>query len=302
MSDYLFLMESRLSPEQSRIIGRLQMAAGALGMTLYIAGGAIRDLICGFPIDDLDFVAEGKALQLVRALARDEEFRIVWQSESLQAAELEFPSGAQASINMARSETYSNGTMHASPAPIIVDLKRRDFSINAIGISLNPQSRGLLLDPTNGAGDMERKELRTLHSRSFSDDPSRMFRAVRICHRLHFTMESKTASQFQAAKGARLEEMASGEALLHELRQIARDHDPADILKVLEKGNLLVALNPHLHGNHVNLHGIAQATKATHTLLASGLRPPSFDLFLYLLGAKLGARDRELLSKRLEMK
>src|ERR1035437_8333878 len=111
MSDYLFLMESRLSPEQSRIIGRLQMAAGALGMTLYIAGGAIRDHICGFPIDDLDFVAEGKSLQLVRALARDEDFRIFWQSESLQAAELEFPSGAQASISMARSETFSNGVI-----------------------------------------------------------------------------------------------------------------------------------------------------------------------------------------------
>src|SRR5690242_8974280 len=106
MSDYLFLMESRLSPEQWRIVLRMQSAAEALGMTLYLVGGAIRDLICGFPIEDLDFVVEGKALQLVRSLSKVEQVRVLWQSEALQEAELEFSSGVLASVSMARSETY----------------------------------------------------------------------------------------------------------------------------------------------------------------------------------------------------
>ena len=302
MSDYLFLMESRLSPEQWRVVLRMQKAAEALGMTLYLAGGAIRDLICGFPIVDLDFVVEGKALQLLRSLSR-EEVKVTWKSEALQAAELEFFSGAPASICMARSETYSKTSTPAiAPAPILTDLKRRDFSINAIGISLNPQSRGLLLDPTNGAGDIERKEIRALHNRSFVDDPVRMFRAVRFRSSLHFSFEEKTAAQYQAAKQSRHQEEASGEGLAHELRQIARERNPAEILKALEKEKLLLALNPRLQGARVNWQGIARSVKAGQQLAQAGLHLPTFDLFLYLLGCKLGPQDRTQLAKRLDLK
>ncbi len=302
MSDYLFLMESRLSPDQWRVVLRLQKASEALGMTVYLAGGAIRDLICGFPIEDLDFVVEGKALQLIRALQR-EDARVVWQSDALQAAELEFPGGVQGSVTMARSEDYSKGPRPMiAPAPIITDLKRRDFSINAIGISLNPQSRGLLLDPTNGAGDIERKEIRTLHSRSFSDDPVRMFRAVRFRTRLHFQWEQKTAAQYQAARANHFEAEASGEGLLHELRQISRERNPVEVLRALDKEELLQAMNPRLQGGRVNVQGIAHAAKAAQLLLQSGIHGTSFDLFLYLLVRKLTPRDVALLGQRLEMK
>src|ERR1700682_5708096 len=131
MSDYLFLMESRLSAAQWQVVVRMQKAAEGLNMTLYLVGGAIRDLICGFPIEDLDFVVEGKALQMVRLLSRG-GVQVPWQSAALQAAELEFPSGVLASICMARSETYpkpDKGPVVA-PAAIITDMKRRDFSIN----------------------------------------------------------------------------------------------------------------------------------------------------------------------------
>ena len=302
MSDYLFLMESRLSPEQWRVVLRMQQAAEALGTTLYLAGGAIRDLICGFPIEDLDFVVEGKALHLLRSLSR-EEVTATWKSEALQAAELEFSSGVLASICMARSETYSGAASPAiAPAPILTDLKRRDFSINAIGISLNSQSRGLLLDPTNGAGDIERKEIRALHNRSFVDDPVRMFRAARFRTSLHFSFEEKTAAQYQVAKENRLQEKASGEGLAHELRQIARASNPAEILKALEKEKLLLALNPRLQGARVNWQGIAGAIKASQSLAQVGIHPPSFDLFLYLLGSKLAPQDRAQLAKRLDLK
>ena len=136
MSDYLFLMESRLNPEQWQVVLRMQKAAAALGMNLYLVGGAIRDLICGFPIDDLDFVVEGNALKLVRGVTR-QAVRVPWQSKALRAAELEFSSGVLASVCMARSETYAKtGSPPAiAPATIVADLKRRDFSINAIGVS-----------------------------------------------------------------------------------------------------------------------------------------------------------------------
>ena len=302
MSDYLFLMESRVTRDQWRVVTELRQAAEKLGMTLYLVGGAIRDLICGFPIEGLDFVAEGKALHLLRSLNKN-EYRITSLNESLQEAELEFSSGAVASIAMARSETFSSsGARQIEPATIMLDLKRRDFSINSIGVSLNAQSHGLLLDPTNGAGDIERKEIRGLHNRTFIDDPVRMFRAVRFRTRLGFALEQKTAAQFESAKENDLQERASGEGLAHELRQIARERNPVEILKALEKEKLLIALHPHLQGPRLNLHGIAQATKIAQTLPQYGLKPPSFDLFLYLLLVKLPPRDSADLLKRLELK
>src|SRR3990170_2208567 len=148
MSDYLFLLESRLSHAQWQVLAQVQKAAEALGVNLYLAGGTVRDLVGGFPIEDLDFVVEGNALKMARALAK-EGAEIRWQSETLRTAELAFSSEVMASVSMARSETYAKpGTAPTvAPAPIIAHLRRRDFSINAMGISLNPQSRGLLLDP-----------------------------------------------------------------------------------------------------------------------------------------------------------
>ena len=302
MADYLFLMESRLSPDQWQVVVQAQQAAEAHGLTLYLAGGAVRDLICGFPIEELDFVIEGKAMPMVRALTRHGA-RVLWQDEKLQAAELEFPTGVVASVSTARSETYTGrGAPHTAPTSIIQDLKRRDFSVNAIGISLNSQSRGLLLDPTNGAGDIERKEIRTLHNHGFSDDPVRLFRAARLRARLHFTLEQKTAAQYQAARADRLHQEASGEGLQHELRRIAREKNPVEILRALEKEKLLPAIHPRLQGGKLNLHGIAQAAKATQLLTLSGLHGTSFELFLRLLTGKLGARDQAQLFKRIELK
>jgi tRNA nucleotidyltransferase/poly(A) polymerase len=303
MSDYLFLMESRLNPEQWQAVLRMQRAAEALSMNLYLVGGAIRDLIGGFPIENLDFVVEGNALKLVRGLTR-QEVRVTWQSESLRAAELEFPAGVFASVCMARSETYARtGAPPAiAPATIVGDLKRRDFSINAIGVSLNPHSRGLLLDPTNGLADIEKKEIRTLNNYSFLDEPIRIFRAVRFRIRLRFSFEQRTAVQYQNAKESDMPQRASAEALAQELHQIARERIPAEILKALDKENLLPAWSPRLRGDRVNWQEIARATKASHSLAQVGLRAPTFPLFLYLLTRKLPARDQTQLAKRLNLK
>ncbi len=302
MSDYLFMMESRLSPQQLQVILRMQKAAEAAGMNLYLAGGAIRDLIGGFPIDDLDFVLEGKALRLLRDIPR-QEVRILWQSQALQAAEVEFTSGVWASLCMARSETYPRpgSPPVIAPASIVLDLKRRDFSINAIGLSLNPHSRGLLLDPTNGMADMEKKEIRTLHNYSFLDDPVRMFRAVRLRARLGFSIEAKTAAQYQNAKEESWQQRASGEGLAHELHEIARERSPGQVLKGLEKEGLLRVLSPRLQGSGLNWQEIGRAAKAGQALGQAGLRPPSFALFLHLLFRKLPASERTQLTKRLSL-
>lgn len=302
MPDYLFLMESRLRPEQWQVILQMQQVAEALSLNLYLVGGAVRDLIGGFPIEDLDFAVEGKALKLVREFSR-QKVRSNWQKEALQEAELEFPSGVLASVGMTRTETYPKpaAAPAIAPATILEDLRRRDFSINAIGISLNPNSRGLLLDPTNGLADMEKKQLRVLNPYSFLHDPIRLFRAVRFRTRLKFTWETKTAAQFQNAKESGVLEKVSREGLTQELRRIAREREPQEILKALEKENLLGVISPRLQGARLDLAVLARATKTSQALAAAGLPVRSFPLFLHLLTRKLPSEDRTRVLRKLEL-
>ena len=301
MPDYLFLMESRLPPAQWQVIVRVQEAAESLGVNLYLVGGAVRDLIGGFPIEDLDFVVEGKALKLVPLLTR-QNAAVLSKDEALQSAELEFPFGMLASVSMARAAFGSKPSKaRAVPATILEDLRRRDFSVNAIGISLNPQSRGLLLDPTNGVADMEKKELRALHLYSFLAEPVRMLRGVRLRTRLQYSFEPKTAAQFQDAKESKLLDKIPPEDLEQEFRRIGREQDPAEILKALDKEKLLAAVSPRLVGPRLDWPGMARAAKTSQMLAASGIQARSFPLFLHLLTCKLPPRERILVAKRLRL-
>jgi tRNA nucleotidyltransferase (CCA-adding enzyme) len=301
MPDYLFLMESRLHPARWQVIVQVQQAAESLGVNLYLVGGAVRDLIGGFPIEDLDFVVEGKALKLVPLLTR-QKARVLSKNDALQSAELEFPIGIPASVSMARAASGSKGSKaRAVPATILEDLRRRDFSVNAIGISLNPQSRGLLLDPTNGVADMEKKELRALHLYSFVEEPIRLLRGVRFRTRLKYTFEPKTAAQFEDARENKLLEKIAPEDLGKEVQRIGREQDPAEILKALDKEKLLVAVSPRLQGPRLDWKGMASAAKARQMLAASGIQASSYPLFLHLLTRKLPPRDRAQVAKRLKL-
>src|SRR5437899_4825445 len=103
---------------------------------------------------------------------------------------------------MARSEHYDKPgkAPQMAPATIIEDLRRRDFTVNAMALSLNEGSRGLLMDPFNGAADIEAKLLRVLHNYAFLEDPSRLIRATRFAARFHWPMEERTQQRYDAAK------------------------------------------------------------------------------------------------------
>lgn len=302
MSDYLFLMESRLSPAQWQVLLVVERGATALGINLYLVGGAIRDLVAGSPIDDLDFVVEGKPSKLVNALRR-QGARVLSESSALQSVELELVPGIAGSVSMARTESFARpgATPKIAPATIIADLRRRDFPMNSIGVSLSPNSRGLLLDPSNGLADIENREIRAQHNYIFLDDPVRMFRAVRLRTRLGFTWNPKLAAQFQNAREQGMAELASGEPLVQEMRQLAHERNPVPILKELEKERLLRALNPRLQGKAINWQLFSKATKASQLLAQAGLHAPSFPLFLHLLIHRLPARDRQALHRRLRL-
>jgi len=296
MSDYMFMLESHLSADQFRVVGEMQALAAAAGASLFLTGGALRDMLGGFPVRDLDFTTEGSGLKLARAAEQKYGAEIVSTDELRKSAELRFPSGVTAELGTAHSERFakSGGKPQVTPATIHEDLRTRDFTINAIALSLSKASLGLVIDPTNGAGDIERKELRAIHNYSFYDDPARMLRMVRFKVRLGYAIDERTGLQAENAREAEMLGRISPEALGAELRHIAREANPADLVRALEEAKLLSLFSPALAGAGANAAGFAKLQKARQLApFGWDMRVASLPLFLSVLLEKLSAKERQ---------
>jgi len=314
MSDYNFLMESRLSPDQLRVINQLSRAAAAEGLNFYLVGGAVRDLTYGQQtVRDLDFAVEGSPQKLLKRLAdhsaahRTESASVgstgqgaavvaehVLYDSRLNAADIVFSNGVRGEIAATRSETYSRPGARPDVAPgtIFEDLRRRDFSLNAMAISLHPNSRGLLLDPTNGAGDILKTELRALYSRSFFDDPSRIYRLLRLGERLGFKPDEKTQRWLDAAFENRSWEQVNPEQQKKELAAILQEENPSRILKMLGEKGLLAGLDRALTPAKIPYDRFAKIRAVAKIV-------PHADLFLlhfHALAEKLGSANRSRLA------
>jgi tRNA nucleotidyltransferase (CCA-adding enzyme) len=302
MSDYIFMLESRLNRDQAQLLAQMQQAAGRAQFHLFLAGGAIRDLLGGFRIRDLDFSVEGPALKLVKQLD-PRLFTVVAADEGRQSAEVVFNGAVTAEISMCRKERYTKtgGQPEITRATIQEDLLRRDFTINAIALSLNPASRGLLLDPTNGLADIEHKELRVLHNYSFFDDPARMLRLVRLEARLKYAVQEKTRTQFDAARDAGVIEYMSPRSRLTELRQLAAEERLVEAVKALQSAGLLDAFEPHL-SRKVDFSYLAKLEKSRELIDNAGQRVDMFGPFVYSLTRKLSPAERAHLRSRCGMK
>lgn len=199
MSDYMFILESHLSAEQNTVLASVQSAAAEANLSLFLTGGAMRDMLGGFPIRDLDFTVEGPALKLAKNMVKSGIAEIVSIDEHRKMVDVRFPNGVRSEISMARQEKYGKpgAKPQITPATVHEDLRGRDFTINAIALSLSRASRGLMIDPTNGASDLERKELRAISNYSLYDDPVRLLRLIRFKARLGFTIDERTLQQFK---------------------------------------------------------------------------------------------------------
>lgn len=280
MADYNFLLESRLSPEQFRVLNQISRLAADQGLNIYLVGGAVRDLTYGQQtIKDLDFAVEGSPARLIRHLGpprngrvQRSELRVAAPEPTtaeleylrfdsrLEAAEFAFMNGVRGSLARCRDEIYSKpGRPPAvASATIFEDLKRRDFSINAMAVSLHPNSRGLLLDPTNGGADVESRELRVLHSRSFSEDPSRLYRLLRLWARLDFKPGERTKQHFDSALENRVWERMTSEQRGAELRGVLQEENPGRVLKILAERGLLSGLDRKLARTRIPYDGFAK--------------------------------------------
>jgi len=306
MSDYNFLMESRLSPEQFQMVNHLSRIAGSQGLNLYLVGGAVRDLTYGQQIiRDLDFAVEGNPQKILRSLqspprgSEPAPGRVAHQQHRsrLNSTEITFSNGVRAEIAATRDEVYSKPGRRPEIAwaGIFEDLRRRDFSVDAMAVSLHPNSRGLLLDPTNGAADIERRELRALHSRSFQEDPSRFYRLLRLGMRLDFKPEERTRMWLDAALESRAWERMDPDQQGRELRAVLQEDNPGRVLKGLSERGLLAGLDRKLGAARLPYDHFARIRTVAQSI-------PGADAFLvnfHCLTAKLGGAQRKRLATKI---
>jgi tRNA nucleotidyltransferase (CCA-adding enzyme) len=260
-------------------------------------GGFVRDALLEKPINDFDIVIEGDATKLGRALVQRFGGRVTvhapfktatWfvpETFNFQPSTLDLIS--------ARSETYARPA--ALPTiklgALTDDLRRRDFTINAMAVRLDADHFGELTDPLGGRADLERGLVRVLHPNSFVDDPTRLFRAVRYAARYGFKIESETEASIPSA--LKYVDELSPERLRHELDLILEEDDAVPMLEKLWALGIAQAARPALPSDEATRGRIQRAVKVPS---AVGSRV-HFRWAVWLMGLPL--KEIRALSKRL---
>jgi tRNA nucleotidyltransferase (CCA-adding enzyme) len=303
MADYIYTMEIRLTPDQLKGVGLVQDVARSAGMNLYLTGGAIRDIISGFTIRDLDFTVQGNPLKLQKDLEKAGA-KITAVEEDIRTIFLSLPGNARAEVSMARTERFEKTGKPpiVMPATIHDDLRRRDFSVNAMALSLNDGSRGLLLDPFNGVADIEAKLIRILHNYSFLEDPSRLIRATRFSARFHWPLEERTQARYDAAKEGKYIDHILRSSIGHEIAALAHEDDPLNVVKMLEKEGWLQVLHERWTTAKADLNGLSALMKTRQQMLDLGYTPDAGPAVMYFLTGHFSDKDIAEIQKMIPRK
>lgn len=246
-------MEQYLPPQLLRLLKHITQQAAKQGERLWVVGGMVRDMLLvqsslrAALRFDLDLVVEGDAAKLAQRVAETTKARPVIHHR-FGTAKLSYERFAL-DVATARRETYARaGALPAvTPGNIEDDLARRDFSINAMAISLGLEDYGDFFDPHQGRSDLERRLIRILHPKSFCDDATRILRAVRYEQRLGFGLEAQTAQLLE--RDIPMLDTISGDRIRHELQLIFEEEQPELVIKRLAELGVLPRMSCPLKGD-----------------------------------------------------
>jgi tRNA nucleotidyltransferase (CCA-adding enzyme) len=240
-------IEEYLPGQLLKLVEDISRQAAELGQKVYIVGGVVRDLLLGYPNFDLDLVVEGDAVKLAQQVAEAGQAKLL-AHHRFGTAKLRYESFIL-DLATARKETYARpGALPAvTPGTLKDDLIRRDFSINAMAISLASNDYGKLIDHYQGKDDLEQRLIRVLHPRSFSDDATRILRGVRYEQRFGFEFEDRTARLLK--RDIAMLDTISGDRIRHELELILKEQRPELAIKRLGALGVLARINSSLKGD-----------------------------------------------------
>lgn len=241
------LMDERLDRKTLKRLVDIGGLADALGYHAFLVGGFVRDLLLRNENNDIDIVIEGDGILFAEEMAK--RFGVkVRQHKEFATAKIIYPDGFRIDIATARLEYYR------APAalPVVehsslkLDLHRRDFTINTLAISLNKNIFGQLIDFFGAQRDIKEKTIRVLHSLSFVEDPTRVFRAIRFEHRFGFQIGKHTMNLIKNAIKMNFLSKLRGKRISIELSHIMREDAPEKVLKRLQELDLMRFISPYL--------------------------------------------------------
>ncbi|RJO62403.1 MAG: CCA tRNA nucleotidyltransferase [Dehalococcoidia bacterium] len=237
-------IKERLPARALPIIEKAVRLAGVRREKLFLVGGAARDMLLEKPVSDIDLVLEGNALTLANELAQGEDVKVTLHKPFLTAS-LQYPD-LSLDLTTARRESYIRpGVLpDVQPGNLKDDLFRRDFSINAMAISLNSEDYGRLIDFYGGLGDLHNKLVRILHEKSFRDDATRIWRAVRYEQRLDFRIEEGTQALLR--RDLPMLKTISGDRIWYELECVFGEELPEKVMARAGELEVLAYLDPAL--------------------------------------------------------
>ncbi|PXW16773.1 MULTISPECIES: CCA tRNA nucleotidyltransferase [Chryseobacterium] len=238
-------------------------AAERNNQSVYIVGGYVRDLLMNRKAStDIDFVTEQSGIELAQNVAQDIDPKLkvsvfkTYGTAMIKYKELELE------FVGARKESYTENSRkpEVEGGSLEDDQKRRDFTINAMAISLNKNNFGELIDPFNGIGDLENEILRTPlePAQTYSDDPLRMMRAVRFASTLNFKIEEDSLKAIQ--QEAERIKIVSMERIMVEFNKIMLSEKPSIGLRLMEQTGLMKLIIPEL----IELKGVEEVEGQTH--------------------------------------
>ncbi|HEY7532272.1 MAG TPA: hypothetical protein VH681_05740, partial [Nitrospiraceae bacterium] len=227
-----------------RAIGRL---ADAQHVKVYLVGGTVRDLILGRRNFDLDLAVEGDGPALARRIAARYHTSLT-VFDRFATARLQFPKSLSMDIATTRRESYALPAElpNVQPASLADDLYRRDFTINAMAVQLNGGRAGRLIDCYGGGDDLRTRTIRVLHEKSFHDDPTRIFRAIRFEQRFNGRIEPQTSRLLVEAAATDLIDRLSGPRLRQEWFLLFAERDPLRAMDRVNSLKLMRFLHPEL--------------------------------------------------------
>ncbi len=272
-------IEEQLPSELVNFVQTAGKIAASQGQKLYLVGGVVRDLLLGKPNFDLDLVVDGDAIDLTHQLNKIKQGKITVHPY-FKTAKLKWDKWS-VDLAIARAETYARpGALPSvKPDSLTNDLFRRDFTINAMAIGINPSRYGELIDRHGGKNDLEHKLIRILHDKSFIDDATRIWRGLRYEQRLNFQLEGNTLKLLK--HGIPMLDTISGDRIRYELECIFHEEHPEKVLRRAEKLGVLPKLHPALKGDSWLAEKFESARQLTSPT------PPPIELYLALLTYRL---------------
>jgi len=234
----------RLDDEQRELLRTCGRLAAARDSHAYLVGGSVRDLLLERDHDDVDIVVEGDGLGLAQDVSRTIGGELT-RHHAFRTATVAAPSGLR--VATARKEEYAR----AGQLPQVVagtlddDLQRRDFTINTIAVALDADDWGRLIDPLGGRDDLAAGRIKVMHPRSFTDDPTRVLRALRFALRFGYTLDDETAGWLREAVTGGYLERVSGDRVRKELR-LAFSESPLEAPERLLAEGVLGAIDAGL--------------------------------------------------------